>query len=94
MEIHFDNDGQTLLPHYKQVSFETLAASWFTFDGWEVFAPIIDHDMKTDLLVSDGNNFYRIQVKTIESHDESHVVENKWGKANCLEKYGLRDLFL
>jgi hypothetical protein len=36
--------------------------------------------MKTDLLVSDGNNFYRIQVKTIESHDESHVVENKWGR--------------
>jgi len=69
------------LQHYKQVSFETLAASWFTFDGWEVFAPIIDHDMKTDLLVSDGNNFYRIQIKTIESHDESHVVENKWGDA-------------
>ena len=37
--------------------------------------------MKTDLFVSDGNNFYRIQVKTIESHDESHVVENKWGDA-------------
>lgn len=35
--------------------------------------------MKTDLLVSDGNNFYRIQVKTVESHDESHVVGNKWG---------------
>ncbi|GIC75609.1 group I intron-associated PD-(D/E)XK endonuclease [Moritella sp. F3] len=69
------------LQHYKQVSFETLTASWFTFDGWEVFFPIIDHDMKTDLLVSDGNNFYRIQVKTIESHDESHVVENRWGDA-------------
>ena len=69
------------LQHYKQVSFETLAASWFTFDGWEVFFPIIDHDMKTDLLVSDGNNFYRIQVKTIESHNESHVVENRWGDA-------------
>ena len=37
--------------------------------------------MKTDLLVSDGNNFYRIQIKTIEFHDESHVVENKWGEA-------------
>jgi len=58
------------------------------------FITIIDHYMKTDLLVSDGNNFYRIQVKTIESHDESHVVENKWGDANCLEKHGLCDLFL
>jgi len=67
------------LQHYKQVSFETLAASWFTFDGREVFAPIIDHDMKTDLLVSDGNNF--TGSKSIESHDESHVVENKWGDA-------------
>ena len=37
------------LQHDKQVSFETLAASWFTFDGWDVLFPIIDHDMKIDL---------------------------------------------
>jgi hypothetical protein len=67
--------------HYKNTSFETLAASWFTYDDWEVFVPMIDHDMKTDLVVSDGRNFYRIQIKTIESNDESHVVENKWGDA-------------
>lgn len=35
--------------------------------------------MKTDLLVSDGLNFYRIQIKSVETHDESHLVENKWG---------------
>jgi hypothetical protein len=64
--------------HYKHVSFETLAASWFTYDGWEVFTPVIDHDMKTDLLVGDSNNFYRIQIKTVETSDESYVVENKW----------------
>ena len=67
--------------HYKNTSFETLAASWFTYDGWEVFVPMIDHDMKTDLLVSDGLNFYRIQIKTVETADESHFVENKWGNA-------------
>ncbi|MEW6992304.1 hypothetical protein AADZ91_16670 [Colwelliaceae bacterium 6441] len=67
--------------YYKNTSFETLAASWFTYDGWEVFVPVIDHDMKTDLLVSDGVNFYRIQIKTVESADESHFVENKWGEA-------------
>jgi len=68
--------------YYKNTSFETLAASWFTFDGWEVFVPMIDYDMKTDLLISDGKNFYRIQVKTIESCDENHIVENKWGNAD------------
>lgn len=66
---------------YKNISFETLTASWFTYDCWEVFTPMIDHDMKTDLLVSDGVNFYRVQIKTVESADESHVVENKWGDA-------------
>lgn len=67
--------------YYKNTSFETLAASWFTYDGWEVFVPVIDHDMKTDLLVCDGINFYRIQIKTVEASDESHLVENKWGDA-------------
>jgi len=67
--------------HYKNTSFETLAASWFTYDGWEVFVPVIDHDMKTDLLVSDGCSFYRIQIKTVETRDEKHFVDNKWGEA-------------
>lgn len=68
--------------YYKNVSFETLVISWLTYYGWEVFTPIIDHDMKTDLLVGDGETFYRIQIKTIESNDESHIVENKWGDSN------------
>jgi hypothetical protein len=49
--------------------------------AWEVFVPVIDHDMKTDLLVSDGVNSYRIQIKTVQSVDESHFVENKWDDA-------------
>jgi hypothetical protein len=38
--------------------------------------------MKTDLLIGDGTEFYRIQIKTVESSDENHIVENKWGDAN------------
>ncbi|QQX81277.1 hypothetical protein JK628_05245 [Shewanella sp. KX20019] len=67
--------------YYRNTSFETLAVSWLTYDGWEVFTPIIDHDMKTDLLISDGDNFYRIQIKTVETNDESFQVENRWGDA-------------
>ena len=67
--------------HYKNTSFETLAASWLTYGGWEVFVPMIDHDMKTDLLVGDGHEYYRIQIKSLETDDESHLVENKWGDA-------------
>lgn len=67
--------------YYKNTSFETLAVSWFTYDGWEVFTPVIDHDIKTDLLISDGFNYYRIQIKTVETNDENFHVENKWGNA-------------
>ncbi|NQY33777.1 MAG: hypothetical protein HRT37_02180 [Alteromonadaceae bacterium] len=81
MPVKHANRTAPAYQHYKNTSFETLAASWFTYDGWEVFVPMIDHDMKTDLLVSDGLNFYRIQIKTVETADESHFVENKWGDA-------------
>jgi hypothetical protein len=70
------------LKHYKNLSYETLAASWLLNDGWDVYMPMIDHGRKTDFVISDGDAFYRIQVKTIDSHDESMVVENKCGKAN------------
>ena len=65
--------------HYKQISYETLAASWFAHDGWEVFLPIIDHGKKTDLIIADDSRYYRIQVKSVETNDESVYVENKWG---------------
>ena len=65
--------------YYKNVSFETLVASWFTNDGWEVFLPMIDHDMKTDLLVFNDDKFLRIQVKTVDTNNENFCVENKWG---------------
>jgi hypothetical protein len=64
--------------YYRNTSYETLAASWFTFDGWEVFIPATDHDMKTDLLVSDGLNYYRIQIKTVDTIDDTILVNNMW----------------
>ncbi|WP_180797727.1 hypothetical protein, partial [Vibrio parahaemolyticus] len=64
--------------HYKSISYETLLASWLLQDGWEVFMPMIDHGMKTDVLISDGNKFYRIQVKSVECFDENTVVTDQW----------------
>jgi len=68
--------------HYENISFETLAASWLLNDGWDVFQPMIDHGMKTDLLIADGTKHYRIQIKTLESNNEDVVVQNMWGDAN------------
>lgn len=73
--------------HYQNHSFETLAASWLTADGWEVLVPMIDHGRKTDIVVSDGTKFYRIQVKSLECSNESVVVENKWSNADSTIDY-------
>ncbi|KIO36316.1 group I intron-associated PD-(D/E)XK endonuclease [Shewanella sp. cp20] len=63
---------------YKSISFETLAASWFQMDGWEVFLPMADHGSKTDLVISDGSSFYRIQVKSLDTHKENVIVQSQW----------------
>ncbi|MEZ9420749.1 hypothetical protein BCT04_01395 [Vibrio breoganii] len=64
--------------HYKSISYETLLASWLLQDSWEVFMPMIDHGMKTDVLVSDGIKFYRIQVKSLNCIDENTIVSEQW----------------
>lgn len=73
---------QSSKKHYENISFETLAASWLLNDGWEVYQPLIDHGMKTDLLITDGLKHYRIQIKTLESNNEDVLVYNMWGDAN------------
>lgn len=73
---------ESAVKHYENISYETLAASWLLNDGWEVYQPLIDHGMKTDLLIADGQKHYRIQIKTLEANDENALVENKWGDAN------------
>lgn len=68
----------TTLAAHKQLSYEQLLSAWLSSDGWEVLIPIIDHGRKTDLVIADGVNFYRIQVKSVQTNDESVRVENKW----------------
>jgi hypothetical protein len=72
---------ESTVKHYENISYETLAASWLLNDGWEVYQPLIDHGMKTDLLIADGHKHYRVQIKSLESSDENTIVENKWGDA-------------
>ncbi len=68
--------------HYKSISFETMLAGWLLQDGWDVFMPMIDHGLKTDVLISDGENYYRIQVKSLDSNDENTRVKDQWHGAN------------
>lgn len=72
---------ETTLAFHKQMSYEQLVAAWLLSDGWEVLIPMLDHGKKTDLVIADESNYYRIQVKSLESGDESIKVENKWNNA-------------
>ncbi|WP_373020950.1 group I intron-associated PD-(D/E)XK endonuclease [Thiomicrorhabdus sp.] len=69
---------ETTLTAHKQLSFEQLASAWLMSDGWEVLIPAIDHGKKTDSVVADNSNYYRIQVKSVHTNDETVKVENKW----------------
>lgn len=66
----------------KNTSYESIVVSWLMQDGWQVFLPILDHGHQTDLLISDGPNYYRIQVKTIEASGDDQVVQNCWENSN------------
>lgn len=50
--------------------------------GWQVFTPLLDHGHKTDLLISDGPSYYRIQVKTLAKANEKAEVQNQWKGAS------------
>ena len=66
----------------KNTSYESKVVGWLMQDGWQVFLPILDHGHQTDILISDGPNFYRVQVKTVEAIGDSHVVNNAWRDSN------------
>jgi len=66
----------------KNTSYETKVLSWLLQDGWQVFSPVLDHGHQTDLLISDGPNYYRIQVKTVEAKNDAHVVRNLWNDSH------------
>ena len=78
MPIKNTNQPATTLAAHNQLSYEQLAAAWLLGDGWEVLIPAIDHGKKTDLVIADDNKYYRIQIKTIDTNDESHMVYNQW----------------
>ena len=69
---------QTLI----NTSYESRLVSWLMQDGWQVFLPILDHGHQTDILISDGPNYYRIQVKTIKASGDDHIVHNRWEGSN------------
>lgn len=62
----------------KNAAFEIRVISWLMHDGWQVFSPVLDNGHQTDLLIFDGPNYYRIQVKTVEAFGEDHKLENRW----------------
>lgn len=66
----------------KNISYESIVISWLMQDGWQVFTPILDNGHQTDILISDGPNYHRIQVKTVEACGDDHVIENRWKDSN------------
>ena len=66
----------------KNSSYESLVVSWLMQDGWQVFLPILENGHKTDILISDGPNYHRIQIKTVEASTEDHLLMNKWKNGN------------
>lgn len=63
-------------------SFENLVVTWLMQDGWQVFTPILDHGHRTDVLISDGEQYFRLQVKTVDgAKGKKQEVENRW--QNC-----------
>jgi len=62
----------------ENISFENQVEAWLMHDGWEVFKPNVDHGSKTDVLISDGNLYYRIQVKSVDTQDETVKVKPLW----------------
>lgn len=69
----------------ENVSYEHQVASWLLKDGWEVYIPHVDHGAKTDVLISDGEYYYRIQVKSVDNHDENTVVKPMWEKRDNID---------
>jgi hypothetical protein len=62
----------------KNTAYESIVAAWLQQDGWQVFTPLLDNGHQTDVLISDGDRFYRIQVKTSAAKRKNHTVRKMW----------------
>jgi hypothetical protein len=51
---------------YLRHGYEKIIAGYFLRDGWQVFLPMLDDSHATDIIIADGTNYFRIQVKTVE----------------------------
>jgi len=67
---------------YQSISFEMVLSGWLMNAGWEVYTPLIDHGAKTDIVISDGQSFYKIQVKSIAPKHESKAYRCQWENTN------------
>jgi hypothetical protein len=68
----------TTLAAHLHLSFEQQVSAWLSSAGWEVLVPLVDHGRKTDLVIADDEDYYRIQVKSLHTHDPHVRVNNKW----------------
>ena len=66
----------------KHTSYESQVLSWLLQDGWQIFTPVLDHGHQTDLLISDGPNYYRVQEKTVAAQSDAHIVHCAWHDSN------------
>lgn len=67
------------------MAFENQVVTWLMQDGWQVFTPVLDHGHKTDILISDGKRYFRIQIKTIDANKgKGQEVQNMWETA-CID---------
>ncbi|MBY6185698.1 hypothetical protein KUV89_03465 [Marinobacter hydrocarbonoclasticus] len=66
----------------KNTAFESMVISWLMQDGWQVFTPVLDNGHQTDILISDGPHYHRIQVKTVEASGERHKITNRWADSH------------
>lgn len=62
------------------IAFENQVVTWLMQDGWQVFTPVLDHGHKTDVLISDGKRYFRIQIKTVDANKgKKQEIANVWG---------------
>ena len=67
----------------RNIAFESQVVTWLLHDGWQVFTPVLDKWHKTDILISDGQQYFRIQIKTISATKgkKNIDIENVWKDA-------------
>jgi hypothetical protein len=69
----------------KNTAFENTVKGWLMSDGWQVFSPELDHGHQTDVLISDGESYYRIQVKSVAAKSKDHIIQKMWKDENPID---------